>query len=199
MSQCRSSLYNLHEDTRLYRVESGSLIAAELESYLAVLEPLEREINRLVSRRFAALSDSGALEEWERLLNMRVNPGADEAARRKAILHRLAIHGGSFTREGLLDCLTSAGIQADLLEEGEQLVITGHEFLEGSSLEEIYRTAREFVPAHLEFVLNIGVMTWQMFDNKELTWQELDSKAFNWEYFDIYGHLLEKEENNAGE
>lgn len=195
MSQCRASLYGLLESTRLYRLRGDSLVEAEIESYLTALERVEEKIARLMSRRFVSLCDGEGLAEWERLLEMRVNPQAEEEARRQAVLYRLAVDGNSFTCQGLLDCLASGGVIAHLEEEGELLRIEGREFMESYfSLEEITRMAGQFVPAHLEFSLNVSVMTWEMFEEKDLSFMDWDRLDFTWEYFDIYGHLLKKED-----
>lgn len=198
MTLCRKSLYRLQESTRLYRLGKDSLVKAELESYLAVLEPIEIKMSQLAARCFVSLCDKEGLTEWEKRLGMQIRPEAKEHLRRQAILHRLAVDGNSFTKEGLLGCLASAGIQADLQEQGEVLTINGQEFLEGyTSLEEITRMADQFVPAHLEFSLNIAEMTWEMFEQKNLTFSDWNKLDFTWEYFDIYGHLLRKEEEDA--
>ena len=194
MSQCRTSLYGLLESVRLYQLRGDSLVTAELESYLTALERIEEKIARLVSRRFVALCDSEELSQWEKLLEMRVNPQAEEEARRQAVLYRLAVDGNSFTRQGLLDCLASGGMKAQLEEEGELLRIEGREFMESCFiLEEITRMVEQFAPAHLELSLSVSVMTWEMFEAKDLTFQDWDRLDFTWEYFDIYGHLLKKE------
>lgn len=44
---CRKRIYERMRSLRLYRLEAGSMVRAELESYLSVLEPFWQQVGRV--------------------------------------------------------------------------------------------------------------------------------------------------------
>ncbi|MEG1869573.1 MAG: hypothetical protein RR205_01855, partial [Oscillospiraceae bacterium] len=83
------------------------------------------------------------------------------------------------------------GIEAKFEEKGEELVVRGQRYLNTySGIDEITKTMELFLPAHITATLNLGVMTWDMFELKALTFTALDNADFDWEYFDTCGEKI---------
>ena len=72
------------------------------------------------------------------------------------------------------------------------LTLTGASSAGGfDSLDQMKRHVYAMLPAHLEVILDIGSLTWLLFDLKNLSFSHLDSLDFTWEWFDLHGEELE--------
>lgn len=61
-SDCRKRMYGRMRSLRLYQLGEGSLVRAELESYLDVLEPMLAAIQRGTAGRPAAKLQQAAVD-----------------------------------------------------------------------------------------------------------------------------------------
>lgn len=187
----RKSVYRLMQSLCLYSLEEGSMVYGELESYLVALELLERRIRDFVAGRFILDCSGEALTWWEQLLEMSSQIDDSDEVRRQALISRLSIHEDSFTKAGMLTSIRSAGIEATLEESEEVLTVSGSMYLNTySGIDEISRTMDLFLPAHISAVLNLGVMTWEMFDEKEIDFDLWNAADFDWEFFDTHGEYI---------
>lgn len=190
---CRESFYRLLSSLKLYRLGCKSLIDAEIESYLAGFEMVEQSLRDLWHSAFIMTSDSQQLSRFERLLGLCVNTDLPLENRRLMALWRMSVGPNDFHEEGILQAIRSAGLDAELVcSPPHQVTIKGLRFLgDFSSLDEIARAIDAFLPAHLDVVLDVGLMTWQDFDGLDKTWQQLDEMDLTFQSFDL-GNLLPK-------
>jgi hypothetical protein len=109
------------------------------------------------------------------------------------LLASLAIKESGFSHENIVLAILAVGITADIFEfpPEERLFIEAASYrseLKGYS--SIFRRIEQLLPAHLIFDINLGLVTWEIFDEAEHTWQEIDNKGFT---FDEIGNLTPEE------
>lgn len=60
---CRKRIYERMRSLRLYRLEAGSMVRAELESYLSVLEPFRQQVSRVCADALISSCSRQRLEQ----------------------------------------------------------------------------------------------------------------------------------------
>ncbi|MEG1993933.1 MAG: hypothetical protein RR048_03400 [Oscillospiraceae bacterium] len=113
--------------------------------------------------------------------------------RRDMICSRMAITKNDYTKMGITKAIRSIGFDAEIEEipQSGKIKICNHGFLkEYDSLDEIKSAMLKILPAHLDFELDIGVLTWDMFEKKNLTFSGFDANEFPWVQLDLNGHNL---------
>ena len=105
---CRRSLYSLMGTLGIYRLQ-GSLIEAELESYLCGLSLVREELSALWQDMHIQTASEETIARYERLLSLPFNPRLTLERRRELIIYRLSVAQSDFTHEGMLASLRAAG------------------------------------------------------------------------------------------
>ena len=186
------SMKALLDPLRLYDLSPESLVSRELMAYAAGLERFRQRVEACWNDLFLSSCSLERLARWEELLDLPV-ARTDEASRREMAAVKLAIGEGDFTLEGMQKSVLAAGLEADLEEDFSQRLIrvTNARIIGGyQTLDEVKQQVLSMLPAHLTVEFDIGVMTWDMFEEFDLEFQDLDSRDFTWEWFDLNGEKL---------
>lgn len=199
---CRQRLYGLLGKLGIYRLsrsrwegppqagEELTLVECELESYLLILEGLERRMEQLLQDCFALTAGGERLAMLERQLGIPVKEELEWEGRRRRVADRLSIGASDFHREGVLRALRSAGVDCqleELPEEGRLRVTVGQVNAGQLSLSQVKATVAALLPAHLLVELEAGGFCWEELDRAEKTWNQLDALDRTWEQLELLG------------
>ena len=177
---CRQQIYDRMHSLNLYDLsaEKMSLVRCELESYLSVLEPLEKEILSVINNIFAESCELDRLTEFERMLGIPVNLDIPTEQRRKILVSKISLNPSDFHREGLERSLGALGIRAKVMEQPGGTTI----FVEAEKMADIKMTLdqakeafRELMPAHLDAEFLTGGISFSQFDALDKTFVQLDA------------------------
>lgn len=182
---------------KLYRLTEDSWTDRELQAYAAGFAPVEEALDRLERNAFLDRCDEDVLARWEDLLLLPAREGLAVDNRRRMVERMLAVTPADQNRSGLLRCLEAVGLDGQLQEGGplEALIIHSATVL-GSyeDLDSLKRTVYGMLPAHLEAQFDIGLLTWQLWEEMGLGWTEWNQADFTWQWFDLYGDQLPPKE-----
>ncbi len=194
MRPCMGSLQKLMRSTGLYSLKEGDLTEAELLSYAAVLEEIERLLADTAQEAIPLTAEDSGLLAYEELLGQD-RSGLSVDRRRDMIIYALSMQPKDFDRQGIVRALRSLGIETEITEQTaeERITVKITEFSGNiHDYDKLREDARGILPAHLETVFEMSSFTWEEFDTKDLTWEEFESNSFSWDEFEINGSQLKK-------
>lgn len=178
---------------RLYRLTGESLVERELQSYEAGFSLVEEALEEILTAGFIQSCDGAQLGRWERLLRVPDGGSLPERNRRDILLAKLAIRPTDQSVEGIRTSLRAVGLETRVEENpplGNVVLRDGEITGEYPSLDALKRQVYAMMPAHLEADFDIGILTWGMFDGKDLSFAALDERDFTWEWWELNGEKL---------
>ncbi len=184
----------------LYKLATGSLLDAELAAYACALQAFKDALDDLTDDMLVASATPARLTVWEGLLALPQRPDLPAHHRRRRILYSLSTTPLSFTPVGLQASLMGVGLVVSLQEQfaARQLALTVTAFIGNyPNVYEIIAAARRVLPAHLECQVDVGGLSWQMFEERYENWQALEGEALTWEALDslLLFNYYEKEDD----
>ncbi len=194
MRPCMETLRGLMRSTRLYSLEEGGLVEAELLSYASVLEEIERALASTAQEAIPLTAADSGLLAYEEVLGQDRN-GLPVDKRREMIVYALSMQPKDFDKQGIVRALRSLGIETEITEQTaeERITVKITEFSGNiRDYDKLREDARGILPAHLEIVFEMSSFTWDEFDAKDLTWDGFEANSFSWDEFEINGSQLQK-------
>jgi len=180
-----NNLYAMLSPLRLYSLNRGSLIDAELSAYGAAFGMIQQALEALRDAPHPQLAVGESLNMHEQSVGL---PGRGEVAyptRRELILRRLVWPYPS-TRAGTEEALGACGLVGARIEEREQgLFISAQGMAEGMSADDCWRLALQALPAHLPAFIAGG--SWDELEAFGMTWNELDALGRSWTEIALIG------------
>ncbi|MFV0402137.1 MAG: hypothetical protein ACK5LX_16155 [Oscillospiraceae bacterium] len=193
LSSAIASCYEVLAALRLYALEEGSLIDAELSAYDEGFRRIEEKLRSLEEGAFLQTAQGEKLAAHERLVGVQERPDIGLAARRLMVESRLAVKPSDFYVNKVRQSLLAVGMDAIVAEDfnGESLRITVRDYMDPTlDLGQAERGLEIMLPAHLEWTFNYGVLTWDMLEERVAHWNYWDSKDFDWNAFDVQGDTV---------
>lgn len=188
-----SALYSLLAPLRLYKLEGNSLVDCEIMAYEAAFSILEELMEEIRRQSFVQTAHDQGLVMHEKLVGLQERGGVSLQSRRELVLYRLSTSPFDFTPTGMVSSVRAAGMDAEIIENyaEESLTIISKRLIdEFLDLDAVKASLDTMLPAHLKAEYDIGVMTWDMFDEWDGSWDAWDDKNFNWSTFDMDGHNI---------
>jgi hypothetical protein len=182
------SLYQKLEPLKLYALGAQSLVDAELQAYGSAFAELENEFERVHAQAFVQTSTGEGLSKHEQVVGLSSRSYLDDESRRALVLYRKSVAPFDYTLTGMQNSIGAAGMRADIIQnyDQESLTIVSHGLIDSFlALEDVKASLSKMLPAHLEIVLDMGSITWDMLELMVTDWNYWDSKDFTWEQFDI--------------
>ena len=182
MTDTEKRMRGILTDTGLYSGED-KLFCAEMAAYGVGFALLEDAVKACREDLFIQTASDAMLEKTERLF--RVVPSADDmAVRREMLLTRGSVTPQDNTKDDLEKQLLGAGMRAKIVERPDGLYVNVLELL-GIPQEAAAIEAETFLPAHLPYVLDFGVNTWEAIDARGMTFDAMDGAAEMWNRLDL--------------
>ena len=178
---------------RLYALDTGGLVDAELMAYAAAFYVLEEVYAEIRRQAFVQTAEGEGLLLHEKLVGLAEWPSVPLEKRRELVLYRQAVAPFDFHLKGMEASAKAAGMDAEILEnyEGESLTITSRRLINNSmDIDSVKARLETMLPAHLRIEFDIGVLTWDMFDAVNTSWNDWDGQDFTWDRFDLDGHNM---------
>lgn len=199
---CRKRIYERMRSLQLYRLEAGTMVRAELESYLSVLEPFWQQVGRVCADALISSCSRQRLEQFERMLGIPINPNISLERRREIAASRMSIAPSDFNRAGLEKALDAAGIRAVVQDRPGTgtLVVQANEIADSNlSLDEAKQAFYSLMPAHLEAEFVTGGLDFSQFEQLGKSWAQLDALDKNWSQLEMMGLQQWKEKEEEGQ
>lgn len=168
---------------RLYRMDGGSLVEAELSAAAAGLDLIYERLEQLMREAFVPTAQDLGLSVRERIFGSERGE-LSAAVRREMLLYRGAVTVNDNNRESIERALLSCGLRAQLFENprAQRLDVVCHEILDQTMTQyRLMQTALRFLPAHLEIVFDFGKITWAYLLGLDKTFAQLEEYGLTWE------------------
>ena len=187
-SDCRKRMYGRMRSLRLYQLGEGSLVRAELESYLDVLEPMLVAIRAVQQDALLQSCSEQRLMAFERMLAIPINENIPLEERRQIAVSNMSIGPSDFHREGLEKALNAIGVSATVQETpgGGTITVTAKSLADSQmTLEQVKEAFEALVPAHLQAEFVTGGITFAEFDSLNKTFTQLDGMDRTWSQLEM--------------
>lgn len=199
---CRKTIYERMRSLQLYKLEAGSMVRAELESYLSVLEPFWQQVGRVGADALLSFCSQQRLEQFERMLGIPINPNIPLERRRQIAASRMSIGPNDFHRAGLERALDAAGIRASVQDQPGTgtLVVEANELADSSlSLDEAKQAFYSLMPAHLQAEFVTGGLDFSQFEQLGKSWSQLDAMDKSFSQLEMMGWQQWQEKEKEGQ
>ena len=186
-------ILSLLSPLQMYRLNQQSLIDAELAAYDTAFSVVENALDALCKGAFLQTAEGNLLKQYESMVGLPERHDIDDARRREMVVYRLSVAPFDFTAKKMLESGRAAGIEALIIENNpeESLVIRTRELIDPTLNMDVARLRLEtLLPAHLDWELDFGELTWDMLETTEPDWDDWDNEDFNWDVFDTGGHHI---------
>ncbi|MBW7572711.1 hypothetical protein [Caproiciproducens faecalis] len=170
---------------KIYSLSGGTAVDDELRAYAQGLDMVCGELETLQRESFTATAADYGLVNAESLLQIGAATDTDE--RRNAILKRCAITPNDFTVGSMEQIFAMEGIPAKICEKVNEKSIYVNCFDELSSPEKrtaVLRTAKNYLPAHLNAELDFRSISWNNIDGANETFDTKDAFSYTWDAID---------------
>ncbi len=196
-SSCRERMYSRMRSLRLYNLEEGSLIRAELDSYLDVLEPLQQKILAVQQDALVQTCSEERLMAFERMLAIPVNQNIPLQERRQIAVSKMSIGPSDFHRTGIEKALNAIGVSATVEEEpgGGTITVTATGLADSQmTLDQAKQAFEALMPAHLLAEFVTGGISFAEFDSLDKTFTQLDEMDKSWSQLEMMSKAQWEEE-----
>ncbi len=196
-SSCRERMYSRMRSLRLYNLEEGSLIRAELDSYLDVLEPLQQKILAVQQDALVQTCSEERLMAFERMLAIPVNQNIPLQERRQIAVSKMSIGPSDFHRAGIEKALNAIGVSATVEEEpgGGTITVTATGLADSQmTLDQAKQAFEALMPAHLLAEFVTGGISFAEFDSLDKTFTQLDEMDKSWSQLEMMSKAQWEEE-----
>lgn len=185
---CLESMISLMRPIGAYSLREDSLIYAELASYYEGLRIIEQALAQLSCEGIVITAQDYGLREWERIIRSAAFENVDLNDRRQIVIYTLSRMPGDFNSAGLLRGLRSLGLDCSLQEDPASMTVTVT--VSGSSgmlrtYEQVLERVEGILPAHVKVVLDIGIVTWDAFETRDLDFDTLDAEEKSWDEMEL--------------
>lgn len=194
---CRERMYSRMRSLRLYNLEEGSLIRAELDSYLDVLEPLQQKILAVQQDALVQTCSEERLMAFERMLAIPVNQNIPLQERRQIAVSKMSIGPSDFHRTGIEKALNAIGVSATVEEEpgGGTITVTATGLADSQmTLDQAKQAFEALMPAHLLAEFVTGGISFAEFDSLDKTFTQLDEMNKSWSQLEMMSKAQWEEE-----
>ena len=194
---CRERMYSRMRSLRLYNLEEGSLIRAELDSYLDVLEPLQQKILAVQQDALVQTCSEDRLMAFERMLAIPVNQNIPLQERRQMAVSKMRIGPSDFHRTGIEKALNAIGVSATVEEEpgGGTITVTATGLADSQmTLDQAKQAFEALMPAHLLAEFVTGGISFAEFDSLDKTFTQLDEMDKSWSQLEMMSKAQWEEE-----
>lgn len=183
MTECEKRMRDTLTATGLYSGEDA-IFSAEMAAYSAGLTLLFDAIGQSRQDLFVQTAGAARLAQFERLFRV-IPSDEDMEVRREMLLTRGSVTPADHTKADLEAQLFGAGIRGNIVEGHQGGLYVNVQSLLGVSRAAAETEAETFLPAHLPYVLDFGVNTWDAIDSREMTFDAMDAAADVWDQLDL--------------
>jgi hypothetical protein len=167
----------------------------ELNESVEIIETEAAEFELLHTRiadvlnQFNVESSTWGLKAYEFDVGVTTNPNKPIDQRKSVVVSKL--RGAGVTTRELIENVSEAYANADVevVEDNPNYnVIVKFVGVFGipPNMDDLERSLREIIPAHMIYTLEFTYMTWDVFDSLNKTWDEVDALNLTWDEFEAW-------------
>lgn len=184
---CLESMVSLLRPVGIYSLVPESMVYRELQAYYSGLKRMEDELAVLRQEGFIQTAQSDGLRTWEEVIRSTAMESGNIQNRRGVVLYTLSRMPQDFNLSGMLRGLHSLGLDCELTEDTAHQTVRVDVLRYGGALknyEEVYKRVCDILPAHIGVTLNMGSVTWELYDTQDQSFEERDSADLTWDTFE---------------
>ncbi|SDN82916.1 putative phage tail protein [Acetanaerobacterium elongatum] len=184
---CLESMVSLLRPVGIYSLATDSMVYRELQAYYSGLKQVEDELAVLRAEGFIQTAQSNGLRTWEEIIRSTAIESGNLESRRGVVLYTLSRMPQDFNLSGMLRGLRSLGLDCELTEDTAHQTVRVDVLRYGGALknyEDVYKRVCDILPAHISVTLNMGSMTWALFDAQDQSFEERDQAKLTWDTFE---------------
>jgi hypothetical protein len=177
--------------TGLYVLTGSTAVDFELQAYAAELDLIYDALVLLERESFAATAAGYGLTL--RLRQFGLPSGGSVEAERAAVLELGAVTPDDFTGDGVVSALNAAGLACEITENAvaQKLYLNcSAELVSSASRNAAVKTAKLFLPAHLNAELDFRSISWNNIDQADNAYDALDALDLTWDAVDCYQNAV---------
>lgn len=168
--------------TGLYALTGKTVVDFELQAYASELDRVYSALSVLERENFASTASDYGLTLRRQLFGILSGGTAEET--RAAVLKLGAVTADSFTKAELIAALSAAGLDCDICENCSAQSLYLNCPSDSTSYSDALKTAKLFLPAHLNAELDFRSISWNNIDRKDSTCDETDALDLTWDAVD---------------
>jgi hypothetical protein len=175
----------------IYTLRGDSVVDYELQAYAAGLNLAIDALSQLENESFLPTATGYGISYWESQFQVEAQGSTEE--RRAALLKRGAITPNNFTKTDMERVLTMAGLNAEICENtaAKRLYVNClNETTDDAARRSALKTAKLFLPAHLNAELDFRSISWNNIDKLDESFDKKDSLGYTWDAIDCYGNAM---------
>ena len=184
---CLESMVSLLRPIGVYSLTPESAVYCELQSCYAGLKLVEDELAAMGQEGYIQTAQGIGLRTWEEAIRSTAMESDNLHNRRDVVLYTLSRMPQDYHLSGMLRGLRSLGLNCELTEDIENHTVRVDVLSYGGTLknyEDVYKRVCDILPAHIGVTLNMGIMTWALFDAQDYSFDERDSADLTWDTFE---------------
>lgn len=184
---CLQSMVALLRPMGVYSLAPDSMVYYDLMSCYAGLKLIEDELAALRQEGFIQTAQSDGLRIWEEVIRSTATESGSLQARQEVVLYTLSRMPWDFNHSGLVRVLRSLGLTCAITEDISNVAVRVEVQSYSGSLknyEDVLKRVGEVLPAHVGITLNMGEVTWALFDAQEQSFDERDTADLAWDTFE---------------
>jgi len=177
--------------TGIYALTGKTVVDIELQSYAEELNLLYDAISLLEKESFAPTACDYGL--CSRMRQYGLPQLDDPEQNRAAVLAMGAVTPERCSKDDLADALRAAGLPCDIVENpaGQALYLNcPQEMADEDTRNAAVRTAKLFLPAHLNAELDFRSISWDTIDRADASFDEDDALNLTWDAVDSYQNAV---------
>ena len=176
--------------TGLYALTGSTAVDFELQAYAAELNLVYDALALLERESFAATATDYGLALRLRQFGL---PSGGAVEERAAVLELGAVTPDDFTGDGVTSALHAAGLDCEITENAaaQKLYLNcSAELVSSASRNAAVKTAKLFLPAHLNAELDFRSISWNNIDQADNVYDALDAFDLTWDAVDCYQNAV---------
>ena len=185
------SMYSKLKSAKIYALNGNTIVDYELMAYAEGLNLAYDMLQELEEESFAVTASSYGISLREQQFGLTAQGGTEQ--RRAAILSLGAVTPNDFTRTGIQRAMNAAGFCCEICEAIGTEKLYVNSLTQAADTEErdcAIKTAKLFLPAHLNAELDFRSILWNNIDQMDETFDSHDGAELVWDSIDCYENAL---------
>lgn len=173
----------------LYSLKTNvTTVHKELQSYAAALDVLSEFVSEIIKEHILSTACDCGLALFEKMTG-RVRTDLTLEQRREMLIRSQMLGINDNTLEGIYRFFQSVGLDCVIEENPASsymyISAEGRDYPREEQ-DYIVEMAENFLPCHLDFLIDFRKADFNYFDSLNLTFDEIDSKNYTWDNFERY-------------
>lgn len=191
---CYDSIKNLLFPLKIYSFDEGDSNTCELLSLCFSLDKIDALLDEIANESFIQTAESYGLDLREYLFADKTKDSLTTDNRRNMLQSLYRLSENDFSADGIRNSLLAVGVYAKTIIENysDSLIYVSIDNFKNEyiNFEQLKRQIEALLPAHLDVYIDSGILTWDMFNEKDYSFDQLEELIPEWNFFEKLGHTI---------